>query len=802
MHVRVPVGAAIVSTSSSSLGEAGGRRLGAYVHTAGYNNNGVGGSISNNNMGYHSQHIHFEHDHVVYGLSQPPSAGIPHVVIQNIRTSNNNNNNNISNGNNMSASASERRHGATPEAMSTLCASADGRYLFGGCSSSGHVYIWLSISGQLLTCFTAHPGGHAITALCVCGSEQDILLTCGADASVRLFRLVDIFSSNKTNQVHKVVKPFRHLVGHTLPVRTALGDPRAGDVVVTAGADRTVRVWHVGTGLCLHTAIAHCVPRCMALTLTVASGAGGREEVASVLVGMTDGSVLKVALFGNGRRRTRTLAKKKQRQNNNINDSNGNDDDEDEYDNEYVFIKPPRAVHALPSYDNDLNKTKNNNNESNVIPMKESKWKKKPKSIENLSADQPLTIGVSSLALSPRHDELVVGYDDGVIRIYDLLCRRRTKQSTAAACVQVHTYAKHTVGRTTASNNTNSNSAGLHNNERGVPLSGGAGVGNAVTFVATVPAPPTFATAGVVAGMYKSSSANTTATAAAGTGALNTQSILMEQRHAMQELAVMSKQQRRLPPPLARTVTSSGSGDHGDESSEAAAWMLPIECSGGGGPWAMLTKMNKRYGDDDDKYNNGSATAEVVQAVAGRFIWAAMDAAFPRVVDSSSGYSDSGMIRNSISLNNSKSGGGVSAAAATRNNNSKSTVKDVTADDGDDDGDDDDDGDGDGDEIEVSGAKMVTRAAAVQNGSAKDNNKKGKNSRTNRGRNKGKKRGREAPGGGGGNDKDKNKRRRGTVSDESDEVVTLQKRVQYLEKYTADLQEASKLLMQAHNMAD
>lgn len=243
------------------------------------------------------------------------------------------------------------RRSTAPEPVTIVAASASGGLLAVG-GSSGRVHIWHIGTGVLQSSFSAH--GHSITALAF-SDDDSTLLTAAGDASVHLFRVSDVVSVVR----HDDVPPLRQLVGHNLPVcAAAMGFAGVSSRVVTASADRSVRIWHAASGTCISTSLLPVLPKALAFA---------RDETL-VCLALADGSVALIS----------------------VNDVNFG------------------SVAAL-----DVAKT--------GIP---------PIPTATMSAGPPPT--ATAVALSPNGEELVVGYADGVTRIYDVQSR-----------TLLHTYAKH-----------------------------------------------------------------------------------------------------------------------------------------------------------------------------------------------------------------------------------------------------------------------------------------------------------------------------------------------------------------------
>mmetsp|Transcript_70149 Transcript_70149/g.195160 ORF Transcript_70149/g.195160 Transcript_70149/m.195160 type:complete len:509 (-) Transcript_70149:173-1699(-) len=141
-----------------------------------------------------------------------------------------------------------------PEKTTAMAFSADGSFCFAG-MASGSIYVWQLGTGCLLRCWPAH--FREITQLLI-SQDESFLVSASADSTVKIYSLADIFAEQKP-------RPFHSLSGHALAVTSLaqLVGRGLSQTIVSAGLDRSVRLWDVGTGqpVTTHTlpSSVHCV---------------------------------------------------------------------------------------------------------------------------------------------------------------------------------------------------------------------------------------------------------------------------------------------------------------------------------------------------------------------------------------------------------------------------------------------------------------------------------------------------------------------------------------------------------------
>ena len=124
-----------------------------------------------------------------------------------------------------------------PEGQFTagLRVSRCGNYIVGG-ASSGNLYVWSSLGGNLLKVVK----GHYRPVRCIVWTDRDQLATAGDDGMVHIFSLTDLVEKKETN-----VTPIRTWSQHQLPVKS-LGYVRGGRLV-SSGADSTLVIMEISS---------------------------------------------------------------------------------------------------------------------------------------------------------------------------------------------------------------------------------------------------------------------------------------------------------------------------------------------------------------------------------------------------------------------------------------------------------------------------------------------------------------------------------------------------------------------------
>lgn len=198
------------------------------------------------------------------------------------------------------------------ERPSAVCASACGRLVACG-SASGTAHAWEATSGRLLARWRAHFKGVSAMAFTPCGSA---LITGGEDGAVHAWRVSELCDdgegSGRTNA-------WRSWTDHALGVSgVACGGVggAGGDVtVVSCSADRTCKIYSLGSGATLRQVRCPTALTCCALDVCEATlyagGADGRvfeiplngaPSVAVSLDGGADARDGMVALQGHSKR--------------------------------------------------------------------------------------------------------------------------------------------------------------------------------------------------------------------------------------------------------------------------------------------------------------------------------------------------------------------------------------------------------------------------------------------------------------------------------------------------------------------
>lgn len=272
----------------------------------------------------------------LYSLSRPSgtssASALPHLASHTLCTS---------------SRSSYKRSGA-PEALTCICSSYSGRLLLAG-STSGHIYIWLLPSGELVRSSTSIAASAAVTALKVLHGDTAVAVAY-ADASVHVLDVSSLLMGGSGHN-NKGNNEGRSLVGHVLPVCAMDAGP--GGVVaklVTVSTDRSARVWHPASRACLHTFNLPCAP-----SGTMCASAD------DAVFALSSGDIVRISLT------------------------------------------------ALPS-----------GGVSTISAQHTFAGRRSDGAV------------VSALTMSPEGDEVVTGYSDGVVRVYDFV-----------SCSLVHSYSKH-----------------------------------------------------------------------------------------------------------------------------------------------------------------------------------------------------------------------------------------------------------------------------------------------------------------------------------------------------------------------
>jgi len=123
--------------------------------------------------------------------------------------------------------------------MTAMTFSADAVFCFGG-SVSGSIWMWQTSTGALLRSWPAH--FREVTQLIV-SEDGTFLVSASADANVHIHNIADICAEQAPQPLHS-------WAGHSLAVTSVAMLPGRGlqQTVVSAGLDRSVRLWDVGTG--------------------------------------------------------------------------------------------------------------------------------------------------------------------------------------------------------------------------------------------------------------------------------------------------------------------------------------------------------------------------------------------------------------------------------------------------------------------------------------------------------------------------------------------------------------------------
>ncbi len=245
------------------------------------------------------------------------------------------------------------RCGGPETTITSLSASPCFGFLGAG-GSSGRLYIWHYASGRMLASFDAHLG--AVTRV-TWTDDSSVLLSAGADGTVHGWSIAYVTDLKRSRG--DALRPSITLRAHSLPVKTLAvgrGLPACARVV-TAAADRSARLWHLGSGRSIGRVELPCAAVTAAFPLLESE----------CYVGLANGDVLVIALD------------------------------------------------SLPA---DVPVTHTGMPVLRIPP----------------AGDGKPAASVSALAISPMGNEVIVGYEDGVVRIFD-----------SASRMLVHAYRRHNV---------------------------------------------------------------------------------------------------------------------------------------------------------------------------------------------------------------------------------------------------------------------------------------------------------------------------------------------------------------------
>ena len=138
---------------------------------------------------------------------------------------------------------------AVAESMLCVAASRDGTLIAGG-GVSGKTFLWDALSGDLLRVWNAHyKGVSAVVFLPGSGG----ICTGGQDGIIHVWDVASLIDVAVAGDVSMSPTPYVTWTEHSLPVtslRCGAGF-RATELLVSASADRTVRLWHVPSKRCV-----------------------------------------------------------------------------------------------------------------------------------------------------------------------------------------------------------------------------------------------------------------------------------------------------------------------------------------------------------------------------------------------------------------------------------------------------------------------------------------------------------------------------------------------------------------------
>ncbi|KAL1526968.1 hypothetical protein AB1Y20_015657 [Prymnesium parvum] len=136
-----------------------------------------------------------------------------------------------------------------PERLGCLACTEDGAYCAAG-GHSGKLYLWELPSGRLLFSWDAH--FKPCSALAFLASDG-VLASAGEDAVLLVWSLADVLHAAATSSAPP--SPLRAWTDHSLAIRSlAVAPCGQHDLLCSAAADHTVRLWRVAEGVhgCLH----------------------------------------------------------------------------------------------------------------------------------------------------------------------------------------------------------------------------------------------------------------------------------------------------------------------------------------------------------------------------------------------------------------------------------------------------------------------------------------------------------------------------------------------------------------------
>lgn len=202
----------------------------------------------------------------LYVLSQAPKASAAQLCTHVLATSFS-----------ATATANVTRKMSPGEPLTVLAVSTSKALLAAG-AKSGRVSIWHLASGILLGTFWPHI--HSVTAVSFT-DDDDALITAASDASILIHRLADILNVQRSPT--DSIDPLIRLSGHTLPVTDlSVGFAGISARIVSVADDRTLRVWHLASAMCLATLLLEASPSKLAFS----------SDETSVAISLRNGSVV------------------------------------------------------------------------------------------------------------------------------------------------------------------------------------------------------------------------------------------------------------------------------------------------------------------------------------------------------------------------------------------------------------------------------------------------------------------------------------------------------------------------------